>query len=154
MGKWVLKKVLVKWSKGLKLNIIRIIVVRKKEYLNTSLDNAFYKNIKKDFKQKLNFKLSNLYRIIFRGKNGIGWDGKPKILPSQIGKRRRFLASCNKGTGREQFSKFNRYINNIISIVEEKKCRKKEDFKIKEQLKQERKDKYKLRTSMLKRALK
>ena len=50
MGKWVLKKVLVKWSKGLKLNIIRIIVVRKKEYLNTSLDNAFYKNIKKDFK--------------------------------------------------------------------------------------------------------
>ena len=72
IGKQVLKKVLIKWSKGLKLNIIRIIITRKKEYLNTSLDNAFYKNIKKDLKWELNFKLSNLYRTSFRGKNSIG----------------------------------------------------------------------------------
>jgi len=65
MGKRVLKKVLVKWSKGLKLNVIRIIAARKKEYLSAPLDNAFYKNIKKDLKRELNFKLSNLYRIIF-----------------------------------------------------------------------------------------
>ena len=58
-GKWVLKKVLIKWSEGLKLNIIKIIIIKKKEYLNTSLNNAFYKNIKKVFKQELNFKLSN-----------------------------------------------------------------------------------------------
>ena len=62
---------LIKWNKGLKLNVIRIIITRKKEYLNTSLDNAFYKNIKKDLKQELNFEPSNLYRIIFRSKNGI-----------------------------------------------------------------------------------
>ena len=50
MGKRVLKKVLIKWSEGLKLNIIRIITTRKKEYLNTPLNNTFYKNIKKDLK--------------------------------------------------------------------------------------------------------
>jgi len=50
MGKWVLKKVLVKWSEGFKLNIVRMVAVKKKEYLSTSLDNAFYKNIKKDLK--------------------------------------------------------------------------------------------------------
>ena len=50
MGRRVLKKVLVKWSEGLKLNVVRIIAVRKKEYLNTSLDNTFYKNIKNDLK--------------------------------------------------------------------------------------------------------
>ena len=67
----MLKKVLIKWSEGLKLNVVRIITARKKEYLNTPLDNAFYKNIKKDLKQELNFKPSNLYRIIFGGKNGV-----------------------------------------------------------------------------------
>ena len=41
---------LVKWSKGLGLNIVKIITARKKEYLNTPLDNTFYKNIKKDLK--------------------------------------------------------------------------------------------------------
>ena len=46
----MLKKVLIKWSEGLKLNVIRIITARKKKYLNTPLDNAFYKNIKKDLK--------------------------------------------------------------------------------------------------------
>ena len=46
----MLKKVLIKWSEGLKLNVARIIAARKKEYLNTPLDNAFYKNIKKDLK--------------------------------------------------------------------------------------------------------
>ena len=50
MGKRVLKKVLVKWSEGLKFDVVRMIVARKKEYLNTFLDNAFYKNIKKDLK--------------------------------------------------------------------------------------------------------
>ena len=59
-------------TEGLKLNIVRIIAARKKEYLNTPLYNAFYKNIKKDFKQELNFKLSNLHRTIFGGKNSIG----------------------------------------------------------------------------------
>ena len=73
---------LIKWSEGLKLNVVRMIVARKKEYLNASLDDAFCKNIKKDLKRELNFEPSNLHRIIFRGKNGIGWDGKPKILPS------------------------------------------------------------------------
>ena len=71
-GKRVLKKVLIKWSKGLKLNVIRIVTARKKEYLNTPLDNAFCKNIKKDLKRELNFEPSNLYRTIFRGKNGVG----------------------------------------------------------------------------------
>ena len=123
MGKWVLKNVLIKWSKGLKLNIVRIIITRKKQYLNTSLNNAVYKNIKKDLKQKLNFKLSNLYRTIFRGKNGIGWDGKLKIL-----------SSYNKGTEREQFSKFNHYINNIISIIKKKKCKKRKTLKQKSNL--------------------
>ena len=50
MSKRVSKKILIKWSEGLKLNIIRIIITRKKEYLNTSLDNTFCKNIKKDLK--------------------------------------------------------------------------------------------------------
>jgi hypothetical protein len=63
--------VLIEWSKGLKLNVIRIVTARKKEYLNTPLDNAFCKNIKKDLKQELNFKPSNLHRIIFGGKNGV-----------------------------------------------------------------------------------
>ena len=82
MGRRVLKKVLVKWSEGLKLNVMRIITIRKKKYLSTSLDNAFYKNIKKDLKRELNFKLSNLYRTIFSSKNGLSLDSKQKILPS------------------------------------------------------------------------
>ena len=130
MGKRVLKKGLIKQSEGLKLNIARIIATRKKKYLNTPLDNAFYKNIKKDLKWGLNFKLSNLYRIIFGGKNGVSQDSKQKVLPSQISKRRRFLASRNKGIERKQFSKFNRYINDIISIVEEKKRKREEDAKM------------------------
>ena len=78
----MLKKVLIKQNKGLKLNITRIITAKKKKYLNTPLDNAFYKNIKKDLKWELNFKLSNLYKIIFRGKNSVSWDSKQKILPN------------------------------------------------------------------------
>ena len=50
MGKWVLKKVLIKWSEGLKLNVTRIVAARKKEYLSAPLDNAFCKNIKKNIK--------------------------------------------------------------------------------------------------------
>ena len=92
---------LIKWSEGLKLNVARIIAARKKEYLNAPLDNAFCKNIKKDLKWELNFKPSNLYRTIFGGKNGVSWDGKQKVLPGWIGKRRRFLAGRNKGIGRE-----------------------------------------------------
>jgi len=67
----VLKKVLIKWSEGLKLNVARIITTRKKEYLNTPLDDAFCKNIKKDLKWELNFELSNLHRTIFGGKNSV-----------------------------------------------------------------------------------
>ena len=75
-GRRVLKKVLVKWSEGLKLNVVRIVAARKKEYLSASLDNAFCKNIKKDLKRELNFKLSNSHRIIFGSKNGLSLDGK------------------------------------------------------------------------------
>ena len=153
-GKRVLKKVLIKWSEGLELDVVRMIAARKKEYLNAPLDDAFCKNIKKDLKRELNFEPSNLHRIIFGGKNGVSWDGKQKVLPGWIGKRRRFLAGRNKGTGKEQFSEFNRYIDDIISIVEEKKRKKEEDAKTEEQLEQERKDKYELRTSILKRASK
>ena len=78
----MLKKVLVKWSEGLKLNVTRIVAARKKEYLSTSSDNAFYKNIKKDLKRELNFKLSNLYRIIFSSKNSLSLNSKQKILLS------------------------------------------------------------------------
>ena len=65
------KKVLIKWSEGLKLNIIKIIATKKKKYINAPSNNAFNKNIKRYFKQEPNFKLSNLYWTIFRGKNGI-----------------------------------------------------------------------------------
>ena len=53
-GRQVSKKVLIKWSEGLELNVARIITTRKREYLSTSSNNTFYKNIKKDLKQELN----------------------------------------------------------------------------------------------------
>ena len=117
-GKRVSKKVPIEWSEGLELDVVRIITARKKEYLNAPSDNSFCKNIKKDLKRELNFKPSNLHRTIFRGKNGVGWDGRQKVLPGWIDKRRRFLAGRNEGTGREQFSEFDRYIDDIISMVE------------------------------------
>jgi hypothetical protein len=131
-GKRVLKKVLVEWSEGLELDVVRMIAARRKEYLNAPLDDAFCKNIKKDLKRELNFEPSNLHRTIFGGKNGVGWDGKQKVLPGWIGKRRRFLAGRNEGTGRAQFSEFDRYIDDIISMVEEKKRKKEEDAKTEE----------------------
>lgn len=91
--------------------------------------------------------------MIFSGKNGVGADGKQKTLPGWISKRNRFLAGRNKGTGREQLNEFDRYVDQIIEIIE-KKRKKQGEVKTDEQLEQERKDKYELRTSMLKRASK
>lgn len=85
-GRRVLKKVLIKWSKGLELNVARIVTVKKKEYLSASSDDAFCKNIKKNLKKELNFKPSNLHRTIFSGKNGLSLDNKQKILPNWVGK--------------------------------------------------------------------
>ena len=81
-GKRVSKKILIKWSKGLELNIAKIIAVKKREYLSAFLNNAFCKNIKKDLKRKLNFKLSNLHKTVFSSKNSISLNNKQKILSS------------------------------------------------------------------------
>ena len=149
-GKRVSKKVLVEWSEGPELDVARMIVAKKQQYLSASSGDAFCKDIKKDLKRELNFKPSNLHRTIFSTRNGVGSDGKPKILLGWVGKRRRFLAGRNEGTGREQYNEFDPYVDDIINIVKEKKRKKKGDAKTEEQLEQEKKDKYKLRTSMLK----
>ena len=53
--------------------------------MSASLDVTFCKDIKKDLKRELNFKLSNLRRTIFGSRNGVGLDGKLEILPGWVG---------------------------------------------------------------------
>jgi len=57
-----------------------MIVAKKQQYLSASLDDTFCKDIKKDLKRELNFKPRNLRRTVFGSRNGVGLDGKLKIL--------------------------------------------------------------------------
>jgi hypothetical protein len=131
------------WTPGTKLGTVRMIVSRKEQFLKEKTEQ-FCKKLGPDLEKEMQISVSNLYRTLFGGKNGKGEE-----LLGWIGVRKKYLAGRNEGTGREAPDEFNRLLDDIIEMVEEKKRQDQDSAKSAEQIAKERKEKEEFRASML-----